>query len=142
MNPLILPLLAGGIVLYFFSKGQAGANIKPYFKGLKVTGNAFSPKFFLTFRIVNVSSFGVTVNAIAGEIYVNGKLVGDVNNTETFTIPKTSEIDYTVKFEPNSIAVIQTLYRFILRGQKMKISFVGKINTTGALVPINQEISM
>jgi hypothetical protein len=142
MNPILLPLLAGGVVLYFFSKKQAGANIKVYFKGIKTTGSALSPKFYLTFRIVNVSSFGVTINAIAGEVFVNNKLVGDVNNVETFTVPKTSEIDYSVKFEPNSINVIKTLYQFFLLHQKMEIMFKGTINTTGALIPVEQKVKL
>ena len=81
MNPLILPILLGGALVFFASKAQAGKNIKAYLKGVKFTGK-FPQKAYITFRLVNGSSSSVTIDSIVGEVYVNGKMFGDINNVE------------------------------------------------------------
>ena len=141
MNPLLLPLLAGGIVLFFASKAQAGKNIKAYLKGVKFSGK-FPQTAFITFRIVNGASAGVVVNSIVGEVYINGKLVGDVNNVQNFTIPANSEVEYTVKLTPSSLGIIAIIYQLFTTKQKFVVEFKGTVNSTGALISIDQKITV
>lgn len=139
----ILPFaLAGGAVLYFMSKAQAGKNIKINLSGVSFSGGTIIPNAFLKFRVLNGTSTGVTLNSLVGEVFVNGKFFATVSNTDKFTIPANSETYYSVKLSPSGLQMIGILYNLIKNKQRVNVEFTGTVNTSGALIPINQKISV
>ena len=139
----ILPFaLAGGAVLYFMSKAQAGKNIKINLSGVNFSGGNVIPNAFLKFRVLNGTSTSVILNSVVGEVFVNGKFFATVSNTDRFTIPANSETYYSVKLSPSGLSMIGILYNLIKNRQTVNVEFTGTVNTSGALIPINQKISV
>lgn len=133
----ILPIaIGGGALLYFLSKAQAGKSIAVNFKGIKTKGK----DIFATFILQNSSSTQVTVNSIFGDVYVNGQVLANVSNADTFTINGNDEATYTVKLTPNYLSIAQIVFNMLSFKQQFKVQFIGKINSSGAIITVNQTI--
>lgn len=133
----IIPIgIGAGAILYYLSKAQAGKNIAVNFKGIKQKGK----DIFATFILQNSSSTKATVNSIFGEILVNGQTLANVSNADTFTINGNDEATYTVKLTPNYISIAQIVLNMLSFKQQIKVQFVGKINSSGAIITVNQTI--
>ena len=80
----LLPIGAGAVALYFWSKAQAGKNIKVYLSGVSLgRGSNVIPDIFAKFRIVNGSNTPITLKSIVGDLFVNDKQIASVSNTES-----------------------------------------------------------
>lgn len=132
----------GAVALFFLSRARAGQALKIYFDSLqigKIKGLRV-PDIFARFRIVNPSNTPLSVNSIAGDLFVNGSQFADVQQTEKIDIPGNKEIFYNVKITVNALQAVQTLISFLRQKQKVKIDFTGTVNSSGLLIPINQTI--
>jgi LEA14-like dessication related protein len=137
----LLPIGAGAVALYFWSKAQAGKNIKVYLSGLSLSkGTNAIPDIFTKFRIVNGSNTPVTLKSIVGDVYVNDKQIASVSNTDSFLIPSNKEVYYSVKLSPNVFTILTIVTNLIKAKQRIKVTFSGTINTTGVMIPINETI--
>lgn len=137
----LLPIGAGAVALYFWSKAQAGKNIKVYLYGLSLSkGTSAIPDIFAKFRIVNGSSTPVTLKSIVGDVFVNDKQIASVSNTESFSIPANKEVFYSVKLSPNVFTLVSIVWNLIKSKQRIKVTFNGTINTTGIMIPLNETI--
>jgi LEA14-like dessication related protein len=138
----ILPIAAGAAVLYFISKAQTGKNLKIYLTGVKFSGGGLIPNIFLQFRVLNVTSSSVAIDSLVGEVTINGKFFASVSNTDRFVIPANSDTFYSVKLTPSTLSAISIVYNLIKNRQKVNIDFGGTVNSTGALIPINQKVTV
>ena len=137
----LLPIGVGAAALYFWSKAQAGKNIKVYLSGLSLSkGSGVIPDIFVKFRIVNGSSTPVTLKSIVGDLYVNDKQIASVSNTENFLVAANKEVFYSVKVIPNVFTLLSIVTNLIKAKQRIKITFSGTVNTTGLMLPINETI--
>lgn len=139
---VILPLVAGATALYFLSKSQTGKNLKIYLNGVKFSGSGIVPNIFLQFRVVNVTSNSVAIDSLVGEVNINNRSFASVSNTERFVIPANSETYYSVKLTPSALSSIAVIYNLIKNRQNVIVDFDGTVNTTGALIPIKQKVSV
>lgn len=139
----LIPIAAAGaVVLYFMSKAQAGKNIKVYLNNLKFSGGKILPNAFLEFRVLNGSSTAVTIDSLIGEVFVNGKFFASVSNTDRFTVPANAETFYTVKLTPAGLNLIGIVFSLLKSRQSIIVEFNGTINSTGALIPVQQKINV
>lgn len=138
----ILPIAAGAAALYLISKAQTGKNLKIYLHGVKFSGGGLIPNIFLQFRVLNVSSNSVAIDSLVGEVYINGKFFASVSNTERFNIPANSDTFYSVKLTPSALSAISIVKNLIQNRQKVNIEFNGTVNSTGALIPLSQKVSI
>ena len=137
----LLPIGAGAVALYFWSKAQAGKNIKVYLSGVSLgRGSNVIPDIFAKFRIVNGSNTPITLKSIVGDLFVNDKQIASVSNTESFDIPANKEVFYSVKVSANVLSLISIVTNLIKAKQRIKVAFNGTINTTGLTIPIEQTI--
>ena len=135
-------LLAGAAVLYFFSRGTAAKKIRVYFNDLslgKTTGFKL-PEIFARFRIVNPTNTPLSVDSIAGDIFVNKNLLASIQNLTPVSIPANSEILYPIKVNISAFNVINTVYQFIKNKQKINVYFDGTVNSSGVSFPLKQLI--
>jgi LEA14-like dessication related protein len=138
----ILPIAAGAAILYFIGKAQTGKNLKIYLTGVKFSGGGLIPNIFLNFRVLNVTSNSVSIDSLVGDVTINGKFFASVSNTERFTIPANSDTYYSVKLTPSALSAISIVYNLIKNKQRVNVEFNGTVNSTGALIPINQKASI
>lgn len=136
----LLPIGAGAVALYFWSKAQAGKNIKVYLSGLSIGKGKAIPDIFAKFRIVNGSNTPVTIQSIVGDLFVNDRQLASVSNTERFDIPGNKEVFYSVKVSPNIFTILSIVTNLIKAKQRIKVTFNGTVNTTGLVIPINETI--
>lgn len=138
----IIPIVVGGGLLYYFTKGKTAKNLKIYLDGVKfgsVKGLSL-PDTFVRFKIINPTNNSITITSLAGDLKINNKDFASISNTEKFDIPGNKEVFYSVKITAPIISVLQTIYNYFKAKQKLKLSFDGIVNSTGVTIPINQTI--
>lgn len=134
--------IIGAVGLFFLSRGQAVKSIKVYFDNLslgKIKGFNL-PDVLAKFRIVNPTNTPLSVRAIAGDIFVNGKQIASFRQVENLEIPANQEIIYPVVIKPESVGVIMTVISFLKKKQKIKIDYTGTVNSSGVVIPISDTV--
>jgi LEA14-like dessication related protein len=134
--------LATAAVIYLLTKKSAAKNLKVYFNSLKLdkSKGIAIPTVKASFRIVNPTSSSLSVDSIAGDIYINNKQLSSVSNTDKFTIPANSESYYDVNVKTGIFTALQTIYSLLKDKKRMSVTFDGAINSGGFLLPIKETI--
>ena len=143
-NTVIIIAIVAAAGLYFFTRGKAAQRLKIFFKDIKVgeiKGLKF-PDIFARFRIVNPTSTPLSVDSVAGEIYLNGNLFTTVSNLEKANIPGNTETVYSVKVITPGLSALYALYNLIKKKQDAEIEFRGTVNSTGVIIPINEAVNI
>lgn len=139
---LYISAIIGAVALYFFSKSQAVKSVKVYFDSLsigKLKGFKI-PDLIAKFRIVNPTNTPLSVRAIAGDIFVNGKQIASFNQVENLEIPANNEVIYSVDIKPDNLGVILSVISFLKKKQKIKIEYTGTVNSSGVTLPISDTV--
>jgi LEA14-like dessication related protein len=142
-NTIIILGVVAAAGLYFFMRGKAAKRLQVAFydlklgeiKGLKI------PDIFARFKIINPTSTPLSVNSIAGEVFLNNILFSSVSNLDKAQIPGNSETLYSVKITPG-LSAFYALYNLIKNKKNADIVFKGTVNTTGVVLPINEAVSL
>lgn len=111
-----LLLFAGGVVLYnMFSKGHAAGNLNFYpdkVTDFNISGGSPMLKAFV--RTQNTSNQSLVLRSMAGNVFVNGSLLGNVENFIPIAIPANGYALIPVVMRLSWISAINTLYDFFL----------------------------
>ena len=146
MKPLTtFAIAAGAYILYnIFSKAQAAKNLKVYFQGVSlVKSSGAIPNILANFKLINPSNGELSVRSIAGDFYLNGRLVASFSQLENFKIPGNSESRYQIKVTPQGIPAVLSLVDLIrTKAKNVIVQFDGTINTGGVNLPINQNMQL
>jgi len=142
-NTIIILTVVAAAGLYFFMRGKAAQRLQVAFfdlklgeiKGLKI------PDIFARFKVINPTSTPLSVDSIAGQVFLNNILFSSVSNLEKARIPGNSETIYSVKITPG-ITAFYALYNLIKKKENANIVFKGTVNTTGVALPINEAVSL
>ena len=139
---LYLTAIFGAVALYFFSRGNAVKSLKVYFNSLSLgsTKGFKIPDVLAKFRIVNPTNTPLSVRAIAGDIFVNGKQIASFSQVENLEIPANQEIIYSVTIKPDNVGLIMTIISFLKKKQKIKIDYTGTVNSSGIVLPISDTV--
>ena len=140
---LILPLIlvAGVAALYFIGKSRL-KNVKVLFRGFKVTGKIFAPKFNLKFGIQNPTTEKANFNSLVGEVIANGKTIANVSSFTPVTIQPNAETIIEVIAEPVGISIAKTVIDFIKTKNKLQVQFTGSANIENIVYPLNNVLSV
>lgn len=117
-------------------KFNAANNFVFLLKGLSVTK---FPLIELVIGIGNPSGDSFNVQSIAGEITVNGKMMGTVNSFQKIIIAPNKETLLRLKVEPSLVNIGQTFAQMIQQKQRGNFTIVmkGTANVSGVPIPLN-----
>lgn len=130
------------ILLFLLSKKSAAKNLRVYFQtiGLKKPTGINFPTVTATFRIVNPTSSPLTIDSIAGDLMVNNKLLSTLSQVDPIQIAGNSESLYTVNIKTPIFNALTTVLQLLKSKQRLKVDFVGTVNSGGFLLPLNETI--
>lgn len=139
--------IVGGVALlglYFLMRGKAAKRLQIFFKDIRVgeIKGLKIPDIFARFRVVNPTSTPLSVDSIAGQIYLNGKLFTSVQNLNKTNIPGNTETVYEVKVSTPGISAGLAILDLIRNKKNAEFEFKGTINTTGVILPINESVNV
>lgn len=135
----------GAYILYnVFSKAQAAKNLKVYFQGVNlVKSSGAIPNILANFKLINPSNGSLSVRSIAGDFYLNGRMIATFSQLENFNIPANSESRYQLKVTPQGIPAVLSLIDLIrTKARNVTVQFEGTINTNGVNLPISQKMQL
>ena len=138
-----LVVMGAGLALYY--KHQLDLAMQycykiTNFKPLKVSKDLIS--FELYMKLENKSSFAVSLQGYAFDIYLNDKKISHVESKANQILKNNgvSEMHFTVNFDPKSVwdlsYIIQLMTYFITDKSKIKIRCVGKLDAKADFIPI------
>ena len=146
----ILPLLAYGtgaflLFNYFKRKAAAGENLK--FELLKVSidtqktrqANFFKIFYDVTINMINSETADVVVKDVNLNVIINGKNLGNLEQTLDFTVPRQSEKKVTFKASFVTLGALSLVKDLILKGLNFNVNINGYIDTDLGRVTINFE---
>jgi hypothetical protein len=142
-NKLVIPLIivAGIAALYFLGKSRL-TKLKIIFRGFKITGGIFKPKFNLKFGLQNPTTETANLNSIVGEVIANGKIIANVSNFTPLKIQANKETELNIVAEPIAISIAKTVIDFIKNKNKLIVEFKGSANVDNIVYPLNNLLTV
>lgn len=142
-NKALIPIIiiAGIAALYFIGKSRL-MKLKVLFRGFKVTGKIWAPKFNIKFGLQNPTSETANLESIVGEVYANGKVIANVSTFQPLTIKANNETPLNLIAEPVGISIAKTVIEFIKTKNKLNIDFKGSATVDNIVYPINESLSL
>lgn len=127
-------LLAGYLAYWLYGKKQLGDKTKLSFKNLRLTGKGISKQIELTFKVSNPTNSTGVINAISGEVFVNGKYIADFASFGTQRINAKTESDFKVYAKPN-IGLLSLVTEKGLFSKGASYTIKGTTNIDGLIIP-------
>jgi hypothetical protein len=142
-NKLVIPLIivAGIAALYFLGKSRL-TKLKIVFRGFKITGGIFKPKFNLKFGLQNPTTETANLNSIVGEVIANGKIIANVSNFTPLKIQANKETELNIVAQPIAISIAKTVIDFIKNKNKLIVEFKGSANVDNIVYPLNNLLTV
>jgi LEA14-like dessication related protein len=131
---LLFYLFAGYIIYWLYGKKQLGDKTKLSFKNIRITGSGISKRIEIIFKVINPTNTTGTINAISGEVFVNGKYVADFASFGVQTIRPKSESDLSVFAKPN-IGLLSLITEKGAFAKGAKYTIKGTTNIDGLIIP-------
>lgn len=137
-NKALIPIIivAGIAILYFMGKSRL-MKLKVLFRGFKVTGKLWAPKFNLKFALQNPTSETANLQSLVGEVVANNKIIANVSNFNTVKILPNNETALNIVAEPVGLTIAKTVMDFIKTNNKLIIEFKGSATIDNIVYPIN-----
>lgn len=148
MQKSSLPYIIGGgaiaFLLYTAYKAKAVSNLL-FFPGNVLSMGFMGANPVMTFNmsIQNTSSLPVTVNGLAGNLFSNGTLVGNVSLDGPITVPANTRVYQTFEAQFLLIGIVNNIIRaFQNNNFTQAMQLEGFANVSGLQVPISLELSV
>lgn len=143
MEYLLLGLAAAVGIYYYKQKDAAGHLI--FFPG-NITGMGFSnstPYAQLTIQVQNTSNVDIDLYSLAGEVYANGLLIGNVSNFSAVTITRNSQVLIPITVQFFLIGAVQNIINAFQTGSfKQDIQIEGYVNAANFQVPLTLKFNV
>ena len=142
---LFFPIvLIVGAAIYYFSKLKVtGDNLKVNLVNIttKKSSGLSLPKVILVFQLQNVTNNALNLNAIVGDIYINGSYFANVSNLRPMTIQPKSTSYLDVELQTGVLDVLPIIKDLIVKTGKRNLKVTGNLtlNVNGILVPLKIE---
>jgi LEA14-like dessication related protein len=138
MDGVIVAILA--VIGYsLYAKTTHAANL--VFYPSSITGLAFegsSPVIYADLLIQNASDSSFTLSSLAGNLYTDDTLVGNVSSFQPLQIPANSQVTYPLTFRLSLIGLTNDIISAIQSGvYPKKIHLDAKANGDGVQLPID-----
>lgn len=135
----LLIAAAAALGLYFYKQNEAGGNLV-FFPGT-ITSMAFegaTPMADFTLQVQNTSNVTLQLYSIAGNVYDNGVLVGNLSNFNALQISPNSQTIIPIKAQFQLIGVVNDIIRSFQTGSfSRELTVNGYANVGGVQVPVN-----
>jgi len=139
-----LLIIAGGIATWFYLRVKAAGRLL-FFPG-GVQGFEFdgvTPVAYLDFVVQNTSNADLTLNSVAGNVYANGYLVGNISQFNQQNIPGNSEIRFPVQVRFQLIGIVNDIIRAFQQGSfHQDLSIEGTANAQGVPIRLDLKFSV
>lgn len=137
-------VLIVGAAIYYFSKLKVtGDNLKVNLVNIttKKSSGLNLPKVILVFQLQNVTNNALSLNAIVGDIYINGSYFANVSNLRPMTIQPKSTSYLDVELQTGVLDVLPIIKDLIVKTGKRNLKVTGNLtlNVNGILVPLKIE---
>jgi len=136
--PILLVL--GAAAYYFLRLKTTGENLKVNLKNISTrkSSGLSLPKIVLSFDIQNVTNFPVNLNAIVGDVFVNGSYLANINNLNKTVIMPLSSTILEVELQTSILDAAPIIKDLILKTGKrnLKVTADLKLNVNGILLPL------
>lgn len=130
--------LATMLGLYFYKQKDAAGHLI-FFPG-NITGMGFdnsTPYAQLTIQVQNTSNVSINLYSLAGQVYANNILIGNVSNFSPVTITGNSQVLIPVTIQFFLIGAVNDLIRsFQTNSFSQDISVEGYVNAANFQVPL------
>lgn len=141
MKNLFLPIaLIGGAIFYFSRLKSTGENLKVNLSNVSIKSSKGLnlPKIILTFELINVTNTSINLNAIVGDVYVNGSFLATINNLDRVIIGAKSKTNLNVELQTSILDAGSIVKDLIFQKGKRSLNFTAdiKLNVNGILLPI------
>jgi LEA14-like dessication related protein len=142
--PIAAIIGAGALLINFLKrKAAAGQNLK--FELLKVSIDTVRTKqarllkifYDVTINMINVENASVVVNNINLNVTVNGKNLGNLEQTLNFSVPAQSTKAILLKASFNTLGALSLVKDIILNGINFTVNINGFIDTDLGRVNVN-----
>jgi len=142
-NKVLIPIIivAGIAALYFLGKSRL-TKLKVLFRGFKVTGKIYAPKFNLKFGLQNPTSETANLQSIVGEVLANNKVIANVSMFDPLFIQANNETPLNIVAEPVGISIAKTVIEFLKTKNKLIVQFNGSATIDNIVYPLNQTLSI
>lgn len=138
-------ILLGGLAIYYFSRLKVtGDNLKVNLVNVltRKGGSGLSlPKLILVFNIQNVTNNALQINAIVGDIFVNGNYLANLSNLNTIKVAPKSSTYFEIELQTSVLDALPIVKDLIFSSGKRNLKFTGNltVNANGILIPIKIE---
>jgi LEA14-like dessication related protein len=142
--PFVAIIGVGALLINFLKrKAAAGQNLK--FELLKVSIDTVRTKqarllkifYDVTINMINVENASVVVNNINLNVTVNGKNLGNLEQTLNFSVPAQSTKAILLKASFNTLGALSLVKDIILNGINFTVNINGFIDTDLGRVNVN-----
>lgn len=137
MEYLVLGI-AALVGAYFYKQKEAAGHLL-FFPG-NITAMYFdnaTPVAELTIQVQNTSNSNINLYSLAGQVYANGTLIGNISNFSGVTITANSSVLLPITVQFSILGAVNDLIRSFQTGQfRQDISIEGYVNAANFQVPL------
>lgn len=136
-------LILGAAVYYFSKLKSTGENLKVNLVNIttKKSSGLSLPKVILVFQLQNVTENALNLNAIVGDIYINGSYFANVSNLRPITVQPKSNTYLDVELQTSVLDALPIIKDLIVKSGKRNLKVTGNLtlNVNGILIPLKIE---
>jgi LEA14-like dessication related protein len=131
-----LLLGAGAYALYYLGNvGVATNTIQVIFSGVNIKSLT---DYVVTMTVQNISNASLTVNAMSGNLLLNGNQVASMSDFTPRVIPAAGQVNIDIEITPNLLDIPSAIQNLIQTpGQNLVFTAVGNVNVSGLVLPFN-----
>lgn len=130
--------IAAAIGIFFYKQKEAAGHLI-FFPG-NITGMGFNnatPVADLTIQVQNTSNVDIPLYSLAGQIFANGVLIGNVSGFNPVTITGNSQVLIPITIQFFLLGAVNDIIRAFQTGSlKQNITIEGYVNAANFQVPL------
>lgn len=130
--------LAAAIGVYFYKQKEAAGHLI-FFPG-NITGMGFedsTPLAYMTIQVQNTSNVNIDLYSLAGQVFANGILIGNVSNFNSVRITGNSQVLIPITVQFFLIGAVNDIIRAFQTGSfNQDIQIEGYVNAANFQVPL------
>src|SRR5690606_13280338 len=107
------------------------------FSGVSLKFDGIIPILNLKFALGNPSTSSYTVQALAGDVYLNNSFLGQVQSYDPVTISPLGITNVTLTLKLSLLGAIEQIRKVLNKEIGGKVQFNGSVTVSGASIPVN-----
>lgn len=138
-KPALVLIALAALGLFAFSKKHAIDVLNYYIPSITAHLDGATPVLRLLIAIQNPGNDTFSVTAIVGNIFIDGKLIGNVSSYARAIVPGPGEVRYPLDLRISLAGVALDVYNFFSAGigGSHELKFSGYLNGNGLVLPVD-----